>query len=384
MDRRLLVRFAAVPVVVAVLALPPGVAGAAPPPSAAQALGLTPIQQRVDYTTPTGADAKACTVQPEKSGSRTAWVVRTAGGEVLRRFIDTNADNFVDIWSYYQAGVEVYRDIDSDFNKKPDQYRWFNAGGTRWGVDENEDGVIDRWRAISAHEVAEEAVEAIRSGDARAFATLLLSPEELRKLGAGGALVADFGGKTKAAPSKFRQLVAKQKVVTGASRFIDFGAPRPGTIPAGGDGATRDLVVYEGASALLDNAGKPEQVQLGAMVAVEGGWRLIDAPQVGSEGVEIAGVFAFASSRADAGGQGAAAPSDKMLELMAELQKLDARTQSAPAAKRATLVQQRADLLRRLAAISGNSTCGSSGSASWPTCSAPRSWRASTHRASSS
>ena len=52
---------------------------------------------------------------------------------ILRKFVDTNGDNVVDQWSYYKDGVEVYRDIDSNFNGKADQYRWFNTGGTPLG-----------------------------------------------------------------------------------------------------------------------------------------------------------------------------------------------------------------------------------------------------------
>ena len=48
-------------------------------------------------------------------------------------------DNNVDQWCYYLDGLEVYRDIDSNFNKNADQYRWFHTAGTRWGVDKDED-----------------------------------------------------------------------------------------------------------------------------------------------------------------------------------------------------------------------------------------------------
>ena len=54
-------------------------------------------------------------------------------GKILRKFVDTNGDNIVDQWGYFNDGVEVYRDIDSNFNGKADQYRWLNTAGTRWG-----------------------------------------------------------------------------------------------------------------------------------------------------------------------------------------------------------------------------------------------------------
>ena len=70
--------------------------GAAEAPTAAQALGLTPIQSLVEYTIPSKEEAAQCTIRPEKENNATAWVVRNRQGEILRRFADTNADNIVD------------------------------------------------------------------------------------------------------------------------------------------------------------------------------------------------------------------------------------------------------------------------------------------------
>ena len=56
-----------------------------------------------------------------------------------------NGDNVVDQWSYYKDGLEVYRDIDANFNRKADQYRWLGTAGIRWALDPNEDGRIDTW-----------------------------------------------------------------------------------------------------------------------------------------------------------------------------------------------------------------------------------------------
>ena len=156
---------------------------AAEAPSAAQALALTPIQQHVEYAMPTKEEAAQCTNSAEKVANVTAWVVRNRQNEILRRFADTNGDNVVDQWCYYLGGLEAYRDIDANFNGKADQYRWFHTGGSRWGVDKNEDGRIDAWRVISAHEVGEQVIIALKTNDAARFALLLASPAELNEAG---------------------------------------------------------------------------------------------------------------------------------------------------------------------------------------------------------
>jgi hypothetical protein len=89
-------------------------------PTAEHALELTPVQKGVGYDQPEPADAKRCTVQAEKKDRRVGWLVLSPDGETLRAFWDNNADNVVDQWSYFHDGLEVYRDIDEDYNGK----RW--------------------------------------------------------------------------------------------------------------------------------------------------------------------------------------------------------------------------------------------------------------------
>ncbi len=62
-----------------------------------------------------------CTIKAEKVDGQTGWVVRDPHGQILREFVDTNGDNVVDRWSYFKDGIEVYRDIDSNYNGKADQ-----------------------------------------------------------------------------------------------------------------------------------------------------------------------------------------------------------------------------------------------------------------------
>ena len=52
--------------------------------------------------------------------SPSGFVVHHESGRMLRRFVDTNGDGKLDRWSYFRDGLEVYRDIDSDFDGTDD------------------------------------------------------------------------------------------------------------------------------------------------------------------------------------------------------------------------------------------------------------------------
>jgi len=326
-------------------------AAAADPPTPAQALAFTPMQPHVEYTTPSKDEVPQCTVRAEKENGLTAWVVRNRQGEMLRRFADANGDNFVDTWCYYLDGLEVYRDIDSDFNRKADQYRWFNTGGTRWGVDRNEDGKIDAWRAISPYEVAEQLVLALANRDQARFQLLLLTSGELGELGLGKERADSVGESIQAAAAGFRKLAQEQKLVTAQSRYVDFGGSRPATVPTGTGGSTKDLTVYDNASALVQTDGKHEQVYLGTLVAVENSWKLVGLPALGSDGQSAGGMFLTSDATPAGGATAAGAPSDEMQRLMADLERLDQQSAALPADRQKANIEQRAGLLRRLAEV---------------------------------
>src|SRR5690349_416694 len=119
--------------------------GAAPAwaaPTPAQVLNFKPRQPGVGCTNPTPEQQKGCKVERVKNGRGSGWLLSDASGPV-RRFYDSDGDNKIDTWSYYKDGVEVYREIDSNHNGKPDQYRWLNSAGMKWGLDPDEDGHID-------------------------------------------------------------------------------------------------------------------------------------------------------------------------------------------------------------------------------------------------
>jgi hypothetical protein len=318
----------------------------------AQGLTFKPIQPDVEYTIPTRDEAKQCTAQPEKEPKGTAWIVRNAKGQVLRRFADTNNDNTVDQWCYYLDGIEVYRDIDSNYNKDADQYRWFNTAGTRWGIDRNEDDRIDSWRTISPHEVAEQVVLAIKTRDAARFNLVLATSTELNELGLGKQRTDQLTAAVRTATERFGKLANEQKIVTADSRYVDFGSARPATIPSGTAGSTNDVTVCDNATALIQTAGKHEQVLLGTLVSVGDSWKLVDVPAIGANNQQqVGGLFI---QPAGTGSEAVAAdgPSEEMQKLLDELERLDGQADGLTGEALAKNIGDRADRLEELAKIS--------------------------------
>lgn len=352
MDLKTVTRFAAI-LIAALVASSTRTSTAADPPTTAQALSLQPMQPFVEYAIPTKEEAAQCTVKLEKENKSSNWVVTGRNGEVLRRFYDTNGDNYVDMWCYFLNGVEVYRDVDSNFNNKADQYRWVNTAGTRWALDKNEDGKIDSWRVISPHEVAEQVVLAIKNRDPERFALLLLTPGELDQLGFGKARTDNIAANIKAAPAAFSTILAEQKVVTPQTRYIDFSSARPGTIPTGTAGSTKDVTICDNATALIQTGDKHEQIFLGTLVNVGDTWRLVDVPGVGADHQPAGAGFVGPAAPAGANGNaGDNPPNDQMQKLMAELERLDKASDTVPADQLAANIEQRINTLQSLAEVS--------------------------------
>ena len=202
-------------------------------PSAKAALSLKPVQRNVQYELVPSDMVDQCVVQDIQQSDWSGWEVLAADGTMLRRFADTNKDAKLDLWSYFNFGVEVYRDIDGDFNGKADQYRWLGTGGTKWGLDEDEDGTIDRWKRISAEEVSEELISALGSANKKGFARLLISETELRSLGLSDSRVVELATRTQRADSEFADFANSQKTISPTARWVQFAAPPPGIVPAG-------------------------------------------------------------------------------------------------------------------------------------------------------
>ena len=317
-------------------------------PTVEYALGLRPSQKDVDYDRPEGDAAKNATIKTEKSAGASAFVVRGATGEVLRVFADTNADRVVDRWSYYKDGVEVFRDIDSNHNAKVDQSRWLNSAGSRWGVDEDENGVIDAWKAISPEEVCREIVEAFKSRDVAGFQRLLPTKADLEAAGFEGQRLAELLDRVAAAPAEFTRVAAAQKQFGPETKWSTTMTPQPaGTLPAGSDGIVKDVLAYDNVMALVEQGQRNGQLFVGSLLKCGDAWRPVAAPQIAGEQGEAGESFAFfaprtnAAPQADAGAQG----SERLKPLLAKLRDLETKMAGAGVDARQKLAGEQAALL---------------------------------------
>ncbi len=316
-------------------------------PTVAEALAFQPVQRDVQYDRPTAAEAARCTIAPEKTAGKNGWVVRDAGGQILRNFVDTNGDKAVDQWCYFKDGLEVYRDIDSNSNRKVDQYRWLNTAGTRWGADINEDTRIDYWKMISPEEVTAELVAAVRDRDRSRFERLLLSPKELKALGLAGNRAQLLEKKIDGAPAAFAKAVAQQKVITPETRWVSFGGNTPGVVPAGTDGLASDIMVYENVMAMIENGGKAQAIGVGTLVRVGAAWRMVDVPHLSEDlanAAETKPIF-FGIAQGERPDAQLARPNEKIQPLLEELHKLG---EISPDDKPETH-DRRAELLEKIA-----------------------------------
>lgn len=329
---------------------------AADAPSAKQALSFKPVQKNVEYDIPEPDKYDQCQVKVERKGKHSGWVVLGEAGQPLRRFIDTNADNVVDQWRYYQNGIEVYRDQDTNFNSKVDQSRWINTAGTRWGIDSNEDGTIDSWKVISAEEATQEAVRAMVTLDAGLLSSLMLTPEDIRALGMPEDVTSQLLEQVGDTENKMRKILSASKGFTPQSKWLRFDGSYPHTIPAEDETGGNDITLYQNVLAIVDNAGTQGFVRFGDVIRVGDVWKLSQVPEpVEGESIEVAEsslLMQRAVATATSASPANTGLSPEMQKLLKDLQELDANSPS-PLASRSEISKynsRRADLLRLIIA----------------------------------
>jgi hypothetical protein len=234
---------------------------------------LAPKMDDVNISVPD--DVKSCKVELVKGSTAgsSGWLLKDAKGQTLRRFFDTNGDNKVDLWSYYKDGVEVYREFDTQFKGSPDNFRWLNGGGMKWGigaVDARGKGQIRAWRMISAEEVGYEAFQAAAKQDYARMHVLFITESELQGLKLPTAKVKAVQAVLQQAQKKFADL-GKAANLSGA-RFdgVESAVPQCDT--------TQDVEIIRFASRPIryEQNKKLEFIHTGEMIQVGMTWRLVD------------------------------------------------------------------------------------------------------------
>lgn len=327
-----------------------------------QVLGYTPAQDGVVYETPSEDELDDCELKVDKLGKGSAWVVLGPQGQVIRRFVDSDGNGTVDQFRYYQHGLEVYRDLDQNENRKIDESRWLNMGGSRWGVDTDEDGVIDTWKMISAEEATRVAVEAMAAGDVAGLQSVLLTSEDIQTLGVSRELADQLEQSVKSPGDQLSSVRQGSAILKPGAQWVRFDTSMlmPGLIPAESGKAQQDLLVYENVMALVDKGGETGFVLVGEMVRVGDAWKLTRVPlplegdnaQIpGGEGIlmqpELPGLDAA---------PGGTELTPEVRELLEELSELDKNAPNPTSASKEVTAYHvsRANLLGELAKVASS------------------------------
>src|SRR5579875_3398188 len=313
-------------------------------PTAAQILNFKPRQEGVSCTTPAADKQDSCKVELVKgAGGASGWVLKDEEGNLLRRFFASNGDKRIDVWSYYKDGVEVYAEIDTTFTGKPDQYRWLNAGGSKWGVDADKDGRIDSWKVISPEEVSQEILQALISRDFARIQPLLLTEAELKSLELPTEQANRIRDQLKAAPEKFQETVSKLTKLSSKATWIHLETVAPQVVAPEGSSGRAEVIKHSRGTLLYDNGGSSDWIQTGEMYQVGGAWRLVSAPVPGASAPESAN---------SKGGSVNLDDNPELQKLISELTELDKQVQNANANGTSPALAQhhlrRADILERI------------------------------------
>ncbi len=318
-----------------------------PPPATQQMLALKPKQDGVVYTIPDADKIAGLKVEKTvlpKGGS--GWLLKDADGKVLRRFFDSNDDNKVDVWSYYKDGVEVYRETDTTFSGRADQYRWLNGAGSKWGIDETKDGRIKYWKVMSPEELSQEVLTALATRDFARLQTLMINDAEVKALDLPAAEVARIQAGQKEAKAKFDEAIAKLTTLTPKAvwQYLQTDAPR--CLPADQTGSRYDLITHtRGTIVFTPEKGDVGMIQIGELIQVGTAWRIVGAPVAGAE----------SPSEPNRGTTNSAeiATNPNLEKLIKELTDLDAQMPAAPEGQSQALVEhflKRANILEKIIA----------------------------------
>lgn len=261
-----------------------------PAPKAEEMAAVQPKQPGVAVGTPAAADLARCRVEPYPNATNpVGYVLLDGSNRPLRRFVAVGTPSF-NILSYYQDGQEVYRETDTKGTGRLDQFRWLGANGSKSGYDLDGNGSIDAWESISPEEVSREVFEAVARNDARRLQALLPTADELKGMGLPQPEIDRLLARAANAPKRLQETAAALKL-SDKAKWIHVELWAPETTPFDAFGGKADIVRHRNAGVLVDKGdGKTAEVfQLGELVQVGKGWRVIDGPAPGSPSPQSGG-----------------------------------------------------------------------------------------------
>lgn len=257
-------------------------------------LKFTPSQPGVEYETPTDkAVLAACKVDagpnPEK---QPVYTIRDGQGKLLRRFVDLDGKPdakqkpTLDQFSYFQDGFEVYRETDLDGDRRLDEIRWMNSGGTRvLALKYEGEKVVYLWKRLSAEEATKVLVQGFVAGDPNLIQSVVATPAELAGLNLPEGLLKQLN----AASVDRKQMMALQEKLKGWDKntvWSRFDGQMPHAIPADpAIGLRDDVLLYEngvifvGPSTGQVDPMKIAYLQAGEIVKIGDTWKLLGLPQ---------------------------------------------------------------------------------------------------------
>jgi thiol-disulfide isomerase/thioredoxin len=278
-------------------------------------MAFIPGQKGVAFTTPAAAELDKCKVDATRTadGKGTVWLLKDGKGSILRRFADTNADKYPDQWCVYKDGIEVYREVDSDFNGKTDKYVWLNSGGMKVGIDKQEKGTITNWQALSVEELSQEVLKALVRKDYKVLEAVLVNDDDLKAIGAPAAEIKRINELQKNGQAKFGQTATKLSQLNEKTNWLHVETGAPSRLPADTTGMKQDVLMHYRGLIFCETGGKSDFIQLGEIVLVGEAWKLIDAPLPGdADGGARPSALMNASAKVDG-------PSQEYLEKLAAI-----------------------------------------------------------------
>lgn len=261
-----------------------------------QAMSYQPFQEGVTYDRPGGNDLTGLRLTNAESIGQVGFLVRDDQEQMLRRFVDSDGDKRLDTWAYYSRGVEVYRDVDTNQDTKPDQFYWLGPEGSRIGKDIDQDREIDQWIKISPQELTMELVRALKERKASQLKALFLTPGELDELKLGEAVSKRIGERLEESTRELETQI-QQLSIDQDAQWLHFGAPFPGALV---NEDAESIDVFDSVSTLFSVGGENRQLSVGSMVKVGDAWRLIEFPTLpGRENAVAVGGLFFQSGNAE-------------------------------------------------------------------------------------